>query len=62
MFKYSLPGQGYPTGFNSDSLVMYAEYFNNPPGHEISEVWLNIAKANSVVSTDTVNVFVLMMV
>jgi len=58
LFKYSLPGQGYPTGFNSDSLVMYAEYFNNPPGHEISEVWLNIAKANSVVSTDTVNVFV----
>jgi lysyl endopeptidase len=58
LFKYSLPGQGYPTGFNSDSLVMYAEYFNNPPGHEISEVWLNIAKANSVVSTDSVNVFV----
>ena len=56
--KYSLPGQGYPTGFNSDSLVMYAEYFNNPEGHEISEVWLNIAKANSLAATDSIRVFV----
>ena len=56
--KYSLPGQGYSTGFNSDSLVMYAEYFNNPAGHEISEVWLNIGKANSIATTDSVRVFV----
>jgi lysyl endopeptidase len=56
--KYSLPGQGYSTGFNSDSLVMYAEYFSNPAGHEISEVWLNIGKANSVATTDSVRVYV----
>ncbi|MBA4321958.1 MAG: hypothetical protein C0408_04000, partial [Odoribacter sp.] len=56
--KYTLPGQGYSTGFNSDSLIMYAEYFNNPAGHEISEVWLNIAKANSVALTDSIRVFV----
>lgn len=56
--KYPLTGQGYSTGFNSDSLVMYAEYFTNPAGHEISEVWLNIAKANSVTTTDSIRVFV----
>lgn len=56
--KYSLPGQGYSTGFNSDSLVMYAEYFNNPGGHAISEVWLNVAKANSVAATDSIRIFV----
>ena len=56
--KYGLSGQGYPTGFNSDSLVMYAEYFNNPAVKEISEVWLNIAKANSLATTDSVRVYV----
>ena len=56
--KYPLTGQGYSTGYNSDSLVMYAEYFQNPAGHEISEVWLNIAKANSVSANDSIRVFV----
>jgi hypothetical protein len=55
--KYS-SGQGYSTGFNSDSIVMYAEYFNNSGGHEISEVWLNIAKDNYVALTDSVKVYV----
>jgi V8-like Glu-specific endopeptidase len=56
--KYSLPGTGYATGFNSDSLVMYAEHFTNPPGREISEVLINISKASSVLSTDSVRVYI----
>jgi hypothetical protein len=56
--KYSLLGQGYSTGFNSDSLVMYAEYFTNPTGHEISEVWLNIAKDNYVAVTDSARAYI----
>jgi lysyl endopeptidase len=57
--KYLSPGLGYSTGFNSDSLVMYAEYFKNPSsGREISEVWLNIAKATSVSTADSVRVWV----
>jgi lysyl endopeptidase len=56
--KYTLPKQGYSTGFNSDSLFMYAERFNNSRAIEISEVWLNISKANYVRTTDSVRVFV----
>jgi hypothetical protein len=56
--KYTLPGTGYSTGFNSDSLVMYAEHFINPAGREISEVLINIAKANAALSTDSVSVFI----
>jgi lysyl endopeptidase len=55
--KYLITGQGYATGFNSDSLVMYAEYIYNPAGHQISEVWLNIGKANSISSNDSIRVF-----
>jgi lysyl endopeptidase len=56
--KYPVTGQGYVTGYNSDSLVMYAEYFKSTPGHEISEVWLNVAVVNSVSTADSVRVFV----
>jgi lysyl endopeptidase len=57
--KYPLSGQGYSTGFNSDSIFMYAEYFINTPGHEISEVWLNLAKVNSVSTADSMRIYVL---
>jgi lysyl endopeptidase len=56
--KYPLPGSGYSTGFNSDSLTVYAEYFKNPAGHGISEVWLNMAKANAVTTNDSIRVYV----
>jgi lysyl endopeptidase len=55
---YSSPGTGYATGFNSDSLVMYAEHFDNPSALKISEVLINIAKANSVIIADSVTIFV----
>jgi hypothetical protein len=56
--KYPVTGQGYATGYNSDSLVMYAEYFKSTPGHEISEVWLNTAVVNSISTADSVRVYV----
>jgi lysyl endopeptidase len=56
--KYSLPGHGYSTGYNSDSLVMYAEYFVNSQAREISEVWMNIAKSTYSAITDSIRVFV----
>ena len=55
---YITPKTGYSTGFNSDSLVMYAEYFANSLPREISEVWLNIAKSNYVNLTDSVRIYV----
>jgi lysyl endopeptidase len=57
--KYPVTRQGYATGYNSDSLVMYAEYFKSTPGHEISEVWLNAAVVNSISTADSVRVYVL---
>ena len=55
---YPVTGNGYSTGYNSDSLVMYAEYFSNPDTKEISEVILNIAKAKAVLIYDSVKVYV----
>lgn len=58
IIKYPVTGQGYATGYNSDSLVMYAEYFKSTPGHEISEVWLNTAVVNSISTVDSVRVYI----
>ncbi len=58
IIKYPVTGQGYATGYNSDSLVMYAEYFKSTSGHEISEVWLNTAVVNSISTADSVRVYV----
>ena len=55
---YTPPGTGYATGFNSDSLFMYAEHFDNPSGHEISEVYINISRANFVLASDSVRIYV----
>lgn len=57
--QYILPGTGYATGYNSDSLVMYAEHFINPAGREISEVLINVSKANYVTSADSARVYIL---
>jgi len=59
VINYAPAGTGYATGYNSDSLVMYAEYFSNPAGREISEVLINVGKANSVTQTDSASVYIL---
>ena len=56
--SYTLPAKGYSTGFNSDSIKGYAEYFENIKSEEITEVWINIAKANAVNSADSVRLYV----
>jgi lysyl endopeptidase len=55
---YTAPKNGYSTGFNSDSLIMYAEYFANAQTREISEVWLNIAKSSYVNLADSVRIYI----
>jgi lysyl endopeptidase len=55
---YPPTGYGYSTGYNSDSLVMYAEYFRNPAGKDVSEVIINLAKVNVVSSLDSAKVFI----
>jgi hypothetical protein len=56
--KYTLPRSGYSTGFNSDSLTMYAEFFKNSSGRKVSEILLNISKVSSIVSADSARVFI----
>ena len=56
---YTSGGTGYSTGYNSDSLVMYAEYFSNPFGKAISEIQVKIAKVNYLLSADSASVFIL---
>lgn len=55
---YTSGGSGYSTGYNSDSLVMYAEYFSNPSGKDISEILMKIARVNYL-AADSATVFIL---
>jgi lysyl endopeptidase len=57
--KYPSGGYGYTTGYNSDSLVMYAEYFNNPSGKQVSELLISIADVNVVTSVDSARIYLL---
>jgi lysyl endopeptidase len=56
---YTAGGTGYSTGYNSDSLTVYAEYFKNPAAKEVSEILMNIASVNSVLPVDSVSLYVL---
>jgi len=51
-------GTGYSTGYNSDSLVMYAEYFKNPLSKQLSEILINVARVNSVSPADSASLWV----
>jgi lysyl endopeptidase len=55
--QYPVSGYGYTTGYNSDSLVMYAEYFSNPAAKQVSEVMINLAKVNSVTFADSAKIY-----
>ena len=56
--EYNLPDRGYSTGFNSDSIVAYAEYFSNPQNLKIVEAVITTAKANTVNTYDSVSVYI----
>lgn len=55
--SYPLPGWGYSTGHNSDSLTRFAEYFNFSGTGEIAWVKLSIAAATYLTEADSVRVF-----
>jgi hypothetical protein len=54
---YNIPGKGYTTGYNSDSLVMYAEYFTCAPGVELLELLINVGDVSTVLSADSARVY-----
>ena len=53
--KYPVTGIGYTTGFSG--LIMYAQYFANPAGKQVSEVILNVAKVNALSSADSAKIY-----
>jgi len=56
---YTSSGTGYSTGYNSDSIVMYAEHFISPVNRYVSEIQINVAKVNQVALTDSVSIYIL---
>ena len=57
--EYSLPGLGFTTGFNSDSIIMYAEAFNALSGGQITDVYLYVGNENRILPTDSITVYVM---
>ena len=57
--EYELPGTGYTTGFNSDSIVMYAEKFSVDPGKELIEVIMEIGDTRLMQNYDSITVFIM---
>jgi lysyl endopeptidase len=55
---YPSPYWGYSTGYNSDSLVKYAEYFAYSGTGEIAWVHLSVAATSYLTGTDSVRIFV----
>lgn len=57
--EYDLPGTGYTTGFNSDSIVMYAEKFAVSGEKEITEVIMEIGDSRVINNYDSITVFIM---
>ncbi|MCF8221939.1 MAG: T9SS type A sorting domain-containing protein [Bacteroidales bacterium] len=57
--EYDLPGTGYTTGYNSDSLVMYAEKFFASPGDEICEIIFGVGDSRYIDNNDSITVFIM---
>ncbi len=57
--EYELPGNGYTTGFNSDSTVMYAEKFSLDPGKELIEIIMEIGDSRLMHNYDSITVFIM---
>ncbi|MBS0011093.1 MAG: trypsin-like peptidase domain-containing protein [Bacteroidales bacterium] len=57
--KYELPGTGYTTGFNSDSLIMYAEKFSLEAGRELAEVIMEIGDSRMINNSDSITIYIM---
>lgn len=57
--EYDLPGTGYTTGFNSDSIIMYAEKFTADPGKELIEIIMEIGDSRMTQNYDSIAVFIM---
>lgn len=56
---YDLPATGYTTGFNSDSIIMYAEKFIVEPSVELTGVIMETGDARFLNSFDSISVFIM---
>jgi hypothetical protein len=56
---YEAPGTGYTTGYNSDSIVMYAEKFLVDPGKELTEVIMEIGDSRFITSLDSITLYLM---
>ncbi|MDT8401587.1 MAG: trypsin-like peptidase domain-containing protein [Bacteroidales bacterium] len=57
--EYDSPGTGFTTGYNSDSIVMYAERYVAEPGQELIEVIMEIGDRNMVNNYDSVTIYLM---
>ncbi|MEA1885677.1 MAG: T9SS type A sorting domain-containing protein [Bacteroidota bacterium] len=57
--EYDLPATGYTTGFNSDSIIMYAEKFTVSTGKELTEVIMEIGDSRVINNYDSITVFIM---
>lgn len=56
---YEAPATGYSTGYNSDSIVMYAEKFTVEPGKEMTEVIMEIGDSRMITNLDSVTIYLM---
>ncbi|HCC70316.1 MAG TPA: hypothetical protein DEQ09_04080, partial [Bacteroidales bacterium] len=56
---YELPFTGYTTGFNSDSIIMYAEKYTVPAGKELIEVIMEIGDSRLLTNYDSISMCVM---
>ncbi|MFN8239499.1 MAG: trypsin-like peptidase domain-containing protein [Bacteroidales bacterium] len=54
---YTLPAIGQLTGYNSDSVTMYAEHFSTTAGKQVIEVLINLGKTNWLFNSDSIRVY-----
>ena len=57
--EYDLPATGYTTGFNSDSIIMYAEKYTVESGKQLTEVIMEIGDTRFINSTDSISVYIM---
>ncbi len=53
---YEYPDTGFTTGFNSDSITLYAEEFESPGTMYVTDVLIDIGKANALLPEDSINI------
>ncbi|MCD4770477.1 MAG: T9SS type A sorting domain-containing protein [Bacteroidales bacterium] len=56
---YDLPQTGYTTGYNSDSIISYAEKFFTLKDVEITDIYLYVGSSTLLTSSDSVSIYIM---